>query len=113
MDGVDEPCSPTPPTGQHQHQKRTFDALQKPDIFTCSRQRHVTRLLPAHSSFCSSRMAQTKRVIAPPTMLPNRGCLPPSSEPEAVITPPPGGRDAPGMRNTISTSSRLISIRRT
>src|SRR4051812_15412306 len=38
MDGVDEPCSPTPPTGQHQHQKRTFDALQKPDIFTCSRQ---------------------------------------------------------------------------
>src|SRR3954447_18476437 len=46
MDGVDEPCSPTPPTGQHQHQKRTFDALQKPDIFTCSRQ-----AMPAKPSF--------------------------------------------------------------
>src|SRR3954463_8046333 len=39
MDGVDEPCSPTPPTGQHQHQKRTCDVLQMPDIFTRSRQR--------------------------------------------------------------------------
>src|SRR5215217_7493846 len=29
---------PTPPTGQQQHPKRTFDVLQKPDIFTRSRQ---------------------------------------------------------------------------
>jgi hypothetical protein len=38
---VDEPCSPTPPTGQHQHQKRTFDVLQKPDIITGSRHVHA------------------------------------------------------------------------
>src|SRR3954470_10032801 len=49
MDGVDEPCSPTPPTGQHQHQKRTFDALQKPDIFTCSRHRDRLRNAGASS----------------------------------------------------------------
>src|SRR3954451_19287503 len=42
MDGVDEPCSPPPPTGQHQHQKRTCDVLQMPDIFTRSRQCRVT-----------------------------------------------------------------------
>src|SRR4051794_13692176 len=46
MDGVDEPGSPTPPTGQHQHQKRTFDALQKPDIFTCSRHYRWGRIGP-------------------------------------------------------------------
>ena len=38
MDGVDERHSPTPPIGQHQHQKRTCDVLQNPDIFTRSRQ---------------------------------------------------------------------------
>src|SRR3954452_1327498 len=37
MDGVDEPCSPTPPTGASAPE-RTFDVLRRPDIFTCSRQ---------------------------------------------------------------------------
>ncbi len=38
MDGLDELRSPTPPTAQQQKQKRTFDVLRKPDIFTRYRQ---------------------------------------------------------------------------
>src|SRR5215203_5328055 len=59
MDGVDEPCSSTPPTGQHQHQKRTFDVLRKPDIFR--RSRHVTRrprwAIGENTSFAGTRQA--------------------------------------------------------
>src|SRR4051812_31588277 len=44
MDGVDEPCSPTPPTGASAPE-RTFDVLRRPDIFTCSRQTFAKQYL--------------------------------------------------------------------
>src|SRR3954453_22971315 len=45
MDGVDEPCSPTPPTGASAPE-RTFDVLRRPDIFTCSRHGGAIRRSP-------------------------------------------------------------------
>src|SRR3954465_5148268 len=88
MDGVDEPCSPTPPTGQHQHQKRTFDALQKPDIFTCSR--HSTsgsRANPARTasgdrSPTQSHGPRSSRRTSPSHVRPTAGRTP--------VTPPSG-----------------------